>query len=86
MCHSVTHTFFASLNTVLKDICREKFCLTAKLGFLSYSFCTLKQTRVKIGDPKREKCHTGGRGGGYRKVPRKCHVLFEWPLIALVKR
>jgi hypothetical protein len=23
--------------------------------------------------------HTGG--GGVRKVPKKCHVLFEWPLI-----
>jgi hypothetical protein len=20
------------------------------------------------------------RGGGFRKVPKKCHVLFEWPL------
>ncbi len=22
-----------------------------------------------------------GGGGGVRKVPKKCHVLFEWPLI-----
>ena len=21
----------------------------------------------------------GGRGGGGRKVPKKCHVSFEWP-------
>ena len=21
-----------------------------------------------------------GGGGGVRKVPKKCHVLFEWPL------
>ena len=21
-----------------------------------------------------------GEGGGVRKVPKKCHVLFEWPL------
>jgi hypothetical protein len=22
----------------------------------------------------------GKRGGGFRKVPKKCHLLFEWPL------
>jgi hypothetical protein len=27
----------------------------------------------------KEKCHTVG-GGGVSKVPKKCHVLFEWPL------
>ena len=26
--------------------------------------------------------HRGWGGGGARKEPKKCHVLFEWPLIA----
>jgi hypothetical protein len=26
------------------------------------------------------KCHTGG-GGGVRKLPKMCHVLFELPLM-----
>ena len=25
-------------------------------------------------------CHMGAGGGGVRKVPKKCHVLFDWPL------
>jgi len=28
----------------------------------------------------KSKVHTGRRGGGARKVPKKCHILFEWPL------
>jgi len=24
------------------------------------------------------KCHIGG--GGVRKLPKKCHALFDWPL------
>ncbi len=78
----VTHTFFTSWNTIFKDVGGEKFYFTARLCFkryfLSYSFHTLEQIRLKIGDQKREKCHTGG--GAVRIVTKKCHVLFEWPL------
>jgi hypothetical protein len=28
----------------------------------------------------------GHPGGGGRKVPKKCHVLFEWPLIMIKQR
>ena len=76
----VTHTFFTSWNTIFKDVGGEKFYLTARSSFkryfLSYSFHTLKQIRLKIGDQKREKCHT--RGVCVRKEQKKCHVLFEW--------
>ncbi len=29
-----------------------------------------------------KKSHMGGGGTGVNKVRKKCHVLFEWPLIA----
>ncbi len=56
---SVTQGFFTSGKTIFKDVGGEKFCLTARLCFsLSGSFSTLKQIRFKVGDQKREKCHT----------------------------
>ncbi len=27
--------------------------------------------------------HKGGPGMGVKKVPKKCHVLFEWPIKAI---
>ncbi len=35
--------------------------------------------RLKISHKKMKNVTRGG--GGVRKVPKKCHVLFEWPLI-----
>ena len=29
--------------------------------------------------------HGYGWGRGVRKVPKKCHILFEWPLRTVVK-
>jgi hypothetical protein len=42
------------------------------------SFHIWKHTKLKNDRLLKEKCHTGG--GRVRKVPKKCHVLFEWPL------
>jgi hypothetical protein len=56
--------------------------LTARLTFkrlLSFLFIS-QQIMLKIGDQKREKCHTGGGGG--QKSAKKCHVLFKWPLLS----
>jgi hypothetical protein len=57
----------------------EKFCLKTRLSFKKdtflYSFGFLKQMAQSNGK-KSEKYHMGA----VIKVPKKCHVLFEWPL------
>jgi hypothetical protein len=80
MCH--TYRFSLFLNNVLQVIRSKNFSSLTRFSFirnfLSYSYCSLKQIRLKNNDQKRGKCHTGG---GVRKVPtKKCHVLFEWLL------
>ncbi len=59
---NVSHIFHCYQN-----VGSEKFCLTERLSFkryfLFYSFCTLKQIRLKIGDQKRETVTKGGGGG-----------------------
>jgi hypothetical protein len=69
---------FLLLETVFfKEVGSEKFCLAARLSFkryfLSYSFHTLKQIRLKIGDPKRGKCHTGG--GGQKNAKKVSRII-----------
>ncbi len=48
--------------SIFKDFGIEKFCLTAKIGyFLSYSFCSSKQIRLKNQClNKRKMSHVGG--------------------------
>ncbi len=76
LCHAY---FFSFWNTLFKTFRSEKFCLTESLGFkgyfLSYSFCVSKQIVLKTSDQN----ITHWRWGG-QKSPKKCHVLFEWPL------
>ncbi len=66
---NLSHAFFNIFVTLFLRLFKVKFCFRARLGykryFLSYSFYSSNQWSIK-----------GGRG----KVPKKCHILFEWPI------
>ena len=51
-----------------------------KRHFPSIAFCSLKPRSLKNQLFFKTKCHMEGGRGGFRKEPKKCHVLFEWPL------
>ncbi len=75
---SVTHTFFAFENRVFNAFGRKIFITNqdkaSKDTFLQLHLIFQRNLSLKIS-------HTGGRG--VRKVPKKCHVLFEWPFITI---
>ncbi len=61
----------------------EKLAVTkqdtaSKDTFFLINLLFLKQYMPENQSSKNKECHTG-EGGGVRKVPKKCHVLFEWP-------
>ncbi len=68
MFNNVSHKLFSLFETLfLRLFGSENYCLTTWLGFnsyfLTYSFWSWKQSRLKVNDRKSEKCPTG-RGGG----------------------
>ena len=73
-CHM---NFFAVLKSDFKAFQKfKKTCLRARLGFkrhfLFISFYSSNPFKKCF-----ETCHIGGE---VRKVPKMCHVFFEWPL------
>ncbi len=67
----INKIYFYGTNGPLKDtVFLIHFAVQSKLG-------------LKISDQKRDICHTVG-GAGVRKLPIKCRVLFEWPVVAFV--
>ena len=60
----------------------ERAVLSSKRHFYYTTSCSLKPKSLKKQLFFNSKCHMGG-GEGVRKLPKKCHLLFEWPLKGL---
>ncbi len=78
MCHT---SFFYFFKTVFLKLLETKSFVwqqdqALKDTFFLNNFGVKSKEGLKTIDQKWSKCHTGG----VRKVPKKCHVLFEWPL------
>jgi len=67
------------LNKKFKAVGSAELCLRVILNFkrhfLSTSFHSSKNPSLNIHLLLKRKCHMG-----VRKITKKCHVLFEWPL------
>jgi hypothetical protein len=78
-CRSFTHSILTFFKDCFKAFGSENFCLIVSSGFSryfhSYPFDSSTQIRKKIGDQKKRNVMRVG------KVPQKCDVLFECPLV-----
>jgi hypothetical protein len=64
---------------------RDKFLLIISLVKVNINKPLSRHTRGGVRGKK--KCHQMSHrgGGGVKKVLKKCHVLFEWPLNCICK-